>query len=139
MAEKLNVIFISMDAVRADHLSCYGYSRKTTPNIDKLAKNGVLFEQAIAASYWTLTSHATMLSGVTAAKHGAQNAQTKINGSVALLPETLKANGFRTAGFVSNNFVSDIYGFDRGFDFFREFERVPAAQKSGPIPPGRPR
>jgi arylsulfatase A-like enzyme len=121
MIEKLNVILVSLDAVRADHLGCYGYARQTSPNIDALAREGVLFEQAFAVSYWTLPSHASMLTGLQPAKHGADNRQYKISKKIKLLSESLKEKGFSTAGLVSNDFVSAFYGFDRGFDFFRNF------------------
>ena len=93
MPKDLNVILISLDCVRADHLGCYGYQRKTSPNIDALAEKGVLFEQAIAASFWTLPSHASMLTGLYPVNHGAR-AKHKINESAAMLPQLLQAQGF---------------------------------------------
>ena len=107
---------ISLDAVRANHLGCYGYSRPTSPHIDSLAKNGVLFEQAIANSYWTLPSHTSMLSGLQPAKHGADNIKHKINANVKLLSHWLQEKGYTTAALVSNDFVSKFYGFNRGFE-----------------------
>src|SRR5208283_4968523 len=68
-----NVILIIVDTLRADHLSCYHYDRLTSPNFDRLAANGVLFENAIATSSWTLPSHASMFTGLYPNQHRAQS------------------------------------------------------------------
>ncbi len=62
-ATRPNVILIVIDTLRADHLSAYGYGRKTSPNIDRLAAGGVLYEQSISASSWTLPAHASLFTG----------------------------------------------------------------------------
>ena len=117
----VNVVLISLDAVRADHLSCYGYARKTTPQIDALAQNGVQFEQVIAASFFTLPSHASMLSGLHPSRHGASHKKFKFSSKAKLLAQILQEQNYITAGFVSNDFVSEFYGFDRGFNYFENF------------------
>ena len=74
LSEKMknyNVILISMDCCRADHLSCYGYHRNTTPNIDKLAKESALFKKCFSQSTYTLPSHTTMLTSLYPSAHGA--------------------------------------------------------------------
>jgi len=68
----LNVILITLDTTRADHLSCYGYHRQTSPNLDKLAKESVVYTKAIAPSSWTLPSHASLFTGKFTSSHGAQ-------------------------------------------------------------------
>ena len=65
-----NVVLISIDSLRADHLASYGYKRETSPNIDRLAGEGVLFEQVVAESSWTLPTHHTILTGLGSAVHG---------------------------------------------------------------------
>ena len=70
-----NVLVIVVDTLRADHLSSYGYSRPTSPNIDNLARNGVLFENAIAPSSWSLPSHASLVTGRAVHEHGMGNVQ----------------------------------------------------------------
>src|SRR5690349_4467542 len=66
-----NVLLVSVDTLRADHLGCYGYERPTSPRLDAFAKQGTLFERAIAPTSWTLPSHVTMLSGLSISAHGA--------------------------------------------------------------------
>ena len=70
-AGKPNILWIVMDTARADHFSCYGYYRNTSPNIDRIASEGVLFENAIANAPWTLPSHASMFTGAFVSRHGA--------------------------------------------------------------------
>src|SRR4051812_8969276 len=70
-----NVLVIVIDTLRADHLSSYGYSRPTSPNIDRLVGSGVLFENAIAASSWSLPSHASLVTGRTVREHGMGNVE----------------------------------------------------------------
>src|SRR5579864_9798923 len=70
-----SVLVIVTDTLRADHLSGYGYSRPTTPNIDRIAREGVLFENAISACSWTLPSHASLVTARYPSDHGMENAQ----------------------------------------------------------------
>src|SRR5262249_8129124 len=65
-----NVLFVVLDTLRADHLSAYGYSRETSPNIDRLTREGVLFENAIAPAPWSLPSHVSLLTGKYQFEHG---------------------------------------------------------------------
>ena len=69
--EPPNIVLISIDTLRADHLGAYGYARDTSPNIDALARRGVLFEKAFTPAPWTLPAHASMLTGLTPYRHGA--------------------------------------------------------------------
>ena len=130
MAQDLNVILISLDAVRPDHLGCYGYARQTSPNIDALAEKGVLFEQAIAASYWTLPSHASIFSGLLPPRHGAIFPRNKISEKVKLWAEILREQKFITKALVGIFFVGTHFGFDRGFDDF-SFQKKVCFEKKG--------
>ncbi len=65
-----NIVLITIDALRADHLSCYGYKRKTSPNIDKIAEKGILFKNAIAPSSWTVPSMVSLFTSVYPLNHG---------------------------------------------------------------------
>lgn len=125
--ERPNVVLISIDTLRADHASCYGYARKTTPNLDQLARDGVLFERAVAPTSWTLPSHVTMLTGLSISAHGACDERlwrrTKPNGERippplrgATLASALKKRGYRTAGFYTFEFLDSTFGFAEGFD-----------------------
>ncbi|MBY0276211.1 sulfatase-like hydrolase/transferase [Candidatus Binatia bacterium] len=118
-----NVVLISIDTLRADHLGTYGYARPTSPNLDALAGRGVAFEQATSPSSWTLPAHASLLSGVSPYRHGAISEATRIRDDVPLLAELLRAGGYHTAAFVNAPFVSRDYGFARGFaSFDQRFE-----------------
>ncbi len=116
-----NIILVSIDTLRADHLSCYGYERRTSPIIDSLASNGVLFELCQAQAPWTLPSHATMFTGLTVRNHGttlSDGHEHKLDPSLASLPVLLHDNGYRTAGFVNVRFLTEPFGFNAGFDHF---------------------
>jgi arylsulfatase A-like enzyme len=115
-----NILLISIDTLRPDHLGCYGYSRPTSPQIDALARSGIVFEQAFTPTTWTLPAHASMLSGVTPYRHGAVVGNSKIASAVPMLAEKLKASGYWTSGLVSGPYVGVRFGFDRGFDAFVE-------------------
>ena len=111
-----NIVLIIMDTVRADHLSCYGYSRPTTPNIDRLARHGVLFENAIAASSWTLPSFASMFTGLLPQQSGA-DAYRPLNLNWVTAAEVLARRGFATAGFTANYFYGETgWGLGNGFE-----------------------
>lgn len=115
-----DVILISVDTLRADHVGAYGYSRDTTPRLD--ARAAVRFDQAWSVSPWTLPSHATMLSGTLPARHGAVEGDRHIAADVPWLPEAFQTAGYTTIGVVSTLFVSDRYGFERGFDQFVDYD-----------------
>ncbi len=113
-----DVVLVSIDTLRADHLGSYGYERDTTPFIDELARRGLRWEHARSPSPWTLPAHVTLLSGALPHHHLAVEDDLGIPAELPLLPERMKARGFATAGFVSTLFVSRKYGFERGFDHF---------------------
>lgn len=112
-----NVILISIDTLRADHLGCYGYDFPTSPQIDAFASRGALFEKAISSSGWTVPAHMTMLTGFDPLEHGATGYPKpgKLTLKIETLAEILKRNGFRTAGFVGGGFLWPRSGFPRGF------------------------
>jgi len=111
-----NIVFITLDTVRADHLSSYGYSRPTTPNIDRFARTGVLFENAISASSWTLASHASMFTGLLPQQHGADWA-VPLAQNPWTLAEILRTQGYETASFVANElYLQKGWGTSQGFD-----------------------
>ncbi|MHC5060244.1 MAG: tetratricopeptide repeat protein [Planctomycetota bacterium] len=119
-----NVLLISIDTCRADHLSCYGYPQKNTPNIDAIAAEGVLFENAISPAPITLPAHSSMLTGTVPPYHGVHNnGDYQLKQSNITLAQILKQNGFTTGGIVSALVLDSKYGIDRGFDTYNdEFE-----------------
>ena len=116
------VVLVSIDTLRADHLSSYGYERKTSPFLDTLAESGTRFEFARSASPWTLPAHATMLTGQLPATHHIVDDSVSLSASTPILAEELQKKGWGTGGVVSTMYVSSLFGFDRGFDFFEDFD-----------------
>lgn len=117
--KKPNVILISIDTLRADHLSCYGYSKPTTPNIDRLSAEGTIFRYNYSTGVWTPPGHASMLTGLYVSEHGVYDTRRLAN-DVPTIAEVLKRQGYQTAGFVNNSQVGELVGLDRGHDKFVE-------------------
>lgn len=130
-AQRPTVIFILVDALRADRLGCYGCSHGNSPTIDALATEGVLFERAVAAAPWTQPSIASLFSGVYPTAHGVLGykeayesvvdktpAVTVFSDDFETLAESMKRGGYTTAAFVANPFVVREFGFAQGFDHF---------------------
>ena len=118
---RINVVFISIDALRADHLHSYGYQRRTSPNLDKIARQGALFENVIAESSWTLPTHISMLTGLSSYAHGVERDHTRLDEGVPRLASRLHEEGYRTKGIYSGPYLDPIFGFGVGFD---EYEAV---------------
>ncbi len=116
-----DIVLVSIDSLRADHLSAYGYTRRTSPNLDRLAKKGLRFEGARAASPWTLPSHMTMLTGLWPTEHHVVEDDIALAPDVPLVQEALATAGYTTAAFVSTIYVSAAYGFARGFDTYQDY------------------
>ena len=116
--EKKNLILITMDEVRADRLTCYGYEKTKTKNIDSLAKDGVRFETCIASSVLTPVCHASLLSGLYPYSNGVRSPFHRF--SARSLAEILRFHGYRTAGFVGNSMLGEKMGFGTGFELFDE-------------------
>ena len=119
-SDRPNVILLSLDTLRADHLHCYGYEKDISPTMDGLAADGVLFENVFAQSSWTLPSHVSMLSSLYPSSHGVTHADRKIPGETLLLSEIFKNEGYCTGSINGSGYVSARYGFDQGFDLYEE-------------------
>jgi arylsulfatase A-like enzyme len=115
-AAEYNVVLISIDSLRADHMSAYGYPRETTPAISALAAEGVLFEQCRSTTSWTLPAHMSMLTGRSLLGHGVITDDRRLGADVPTLAEQFKAAGYATGAVVSAPYVEARYGFARGFD-----------------------
>ena len=123
----INVILISIDTLRSDHLSGYGYKRNTSPFLDKIAKDGILFKNVISSASWTAPSMVSMFTSLNSSEHGIIHGtfidgdvynQEVLTGSLLTLPMILKKNGFFTMGFSTNPHLSKKMGFAKGFDIF---------------------
>lgn len=115
----LNVVIITIDTLRADHLRCYGYSKIETPAIDALAQQGVLFENAVAQAPLTPPSHASIFTGQYPTVHGVRNTGGFVLPSSAHpLARILHEQGWDTAAFVSSAVLKKVIGFNNGFDVY---------------------
>ena len=117
-----DVILLSVDTLRADHLGVYGYDRPTSPYIDALAARGARFANTWSPAPWTLPSHTTMLSGQLTSTHGVIEDHLKIPADVRMIQEVFHDAGYATAGVTATLFVSSKFGFERGFDSFEDFD-----------------
>lgn len=148
LKDRPNVILITMDTTRADHLSCYGYERKTSPNLDNFSREGVLFKNAYSASPWTLPSHASIFTGMYPTRHGAHynadsiqiahflsesqkgkkfdleklhlNSISQLSQESNTLAEILSERGYRTAGIIGGPYCRSVFGIAQGFDYYNE-------------------
>jgi arylsulfatase A-like enzyme len=119
----LNVLVLVLDTVRADHLSTYGYHETTTPAIDRIAAEGVLFERAFSSSSWTLPSHSSLLTGLPVSAHGTLTVVDRLAEDVPRLAQVFNGAGYATGAFVSNNlFVLPERGLAVGFDTFDVYD-----------------
>lgn len=115
-----NILVIVVDTLRADHLSGYGYSRPTSPNLDLVARHGVLFENAFSASSWTMPSHASLVTGRYTYEHQAET--RPLDNHYPTIGEALLARGYRTGAFSGNVYYFNRWqGFGRGFIHFEDF------------------
>ena len=123
-----NILFISLDSVRADRLSCYDYERDTTPFLQKLAPQCLLFQNAYSTTNWTLPSHVSMMTGIPMSGHGVGSDATgsrKISDPrMTTLAEYLRAYGYRTLAFTNCGWLTAEAHFDRGFEHFRSMSEI---------------
>lgn len=136
--KKPNIIILLLDCMRADHLSCYGYTRNTSPTIDALATQGIKFNYAISQAPWTFPSVFSLLSGHYPHKHGAWpiNKETKSlwrklmvpSKTISLLPALLQKAGYTTWGFSTNTYINKERMQQRGFNEFKYIWKAPAME-----------
>jgi arylsulfatase A-like enzyme len=112
-----NVLLVSIDTLRADHLGLYGYARPTSPAIDRLGATAVVFDDATAAAPWTLSSHMSLFTGLYPAHHGVRDRGDRLSDAVPTLADLLRAGGYRTAAFTGGGYVSRAFNY-HGFGVF---------------------
>ena len=115
-----NIILISIDSLRRDHVGIYGYNRNTTPTIDKIAREGIYFENAFSSSSWTLPAHMSMFTGLPPSIHSVDKETNKLNKDIQTVTELIKFNKYQTAAIVTLPFIAAKYGFSKGFDKYTE-------------------
>ena len=117
--DKPNVVLITLDTTRADHLGCYGYSPPTTPNADALAARGVLFAHASSVAPLTLPAHSSILTGMQPTYHGVRvNGNTALGQSQETLAEVLSKRGYETGAFVGAFVLDGRWGLNQGFGHY---------------------
>ncbi len=125
-----NVILISIDTCRADYLSCYGYPKQTTPNIDELSQESILFTNVYTTVPLTLPAHSSMLTGTIPPHHGVHdNLKYKLDQSNITLAEILGCNKFSTAAVVSSHILNSKFGIKQGFDYYYDHFDKPINEK----------
>jgi arylsulfatase A-like enzyme/peptidoglycan/LPS O-acetylase OafA/YrhL len=120
-----NVVLITIDTLRADHVSSYGHARPTTPVLDGLARDGLRFSRAYSTASWTAPAITSLLTGLYPLEHGIAKGrggggrvieQDPLPPSLPYLPQRLRASGYRTLGLTANGHLAEPLGFGRGFD-----------------------
>lgn len=125
-----NVVVITLDTTRADHLSPYGYMNVSLPSLERLAGEGVVFDRAISVAPLTLPAHTTLFTGLLPPRHGVRdNAVAALAESQTTLAERLRARGFRTGAFVGSVVVGPERGLAQGFD---QYVGVPSSSQQTP-------
>ncbi len=114
-----NVLLLTVDTLRQDRLSCYGYEKNETPHVDALAARGVLFLRAFCDVTWTTPSMASVFTAKYATRHGLRHSRQRL-GEMRTLAEILRERGFATAAVIGSFPVDSTFGLDRGFDFYDE-------------------
>lgn len=139
-----NILLVTIDALRRDHLSFYGYDRETAPFLSRLAAEGTVFRRAYSSSSWTVPALASLLSGVYPSTHGAVHGVVQ-HGAVAYqeilapsLPNivpALKKAGYRTYAAIANSHIDEAHGFAAGFDRFACLGFEPAERVTDAVTP----
>ncbi|MGH7822386.1 MAG: sulfatase [Candidatus Binatia bacterium] len=128
-----NVVVISIDSLRADHVGAYGYARPTTPVIDRFAAEGVVFEHAFSTTSWTLPAHVALFTGMDDLSHTVVHDLHAFPKEVPVLTDALREEGYFTIGYFSGPYLNPGFGFDRGFDEYHDCTSYGRAAKE----PGR--
>ena len=114
--ERPNLVLIVIDTLRADHMSSYGYGRPTTPRIDRLAGESLVFLNSYSASTWTLPSGASLLTGLFPGQHGLRSVDDRLSPDASTVARHLRAAGYRTVAFTDGGFFRPRWGFGLGFE-----------------------
>jgi arylsulfatase A-like enzyme/Tfp pilus assembly protein PilF len=127
-----NLVLVTIDTLRPDHLGCYGYKSIQTPVIDQLAAEGVRFRTVVSQVPLTLPSHCTIMTGTYPAFHGVRdNVGYKLSESKTTLAKMLKAQQYRTAAFIGSYVLNAKFGLNQGFDYYDD--KIEGSTRSGPV------
>ncbi len=118
--EHPHILWIDLDTLRADYLSCHGYERPTTPFLDEWAKRSVVFDHCVADGIWTVPTHASMFTGLSVRQHGVDWGNLWLDDGFTTIAERLSGAGYKTAFFSSNPWLTEKTNLLQGFDFLRK-------------------
>ncbi len=133
--EDLNVMFILIDTLRADRLSAYGYSRETSPTLQRMAQTGVRFERHLAQSTWTKASMASLWTGLYPTRTGVTRYDHMVSEEAIMPAERFLEAGYRTVGLYRNGWVAPTFGFEQGFEVYTRAPRSrpdPTVRRANP-------
>jgi len=116
----LNILLVSIDTLRADRMGIYGYGRPTSPNLDRIASEGIVFDDATTTAPWTLPAHMSLMTGLHPGEHGCERYFTRLAPGAVTLAERLREAGYRCAAFTGGGYVAARFGFADGFEKFVE-------------------
>lgn len=117
-----NLILVSIDTLRSDHLGCYGYPRPVSPHLDRYAEENMRCANMYSQAPYTLPSHASLFTSLYPSSHGVQSSEHRLSRNTDLLAEILAGQGLATAAFTGGGLVSHRFGFNRGFDIYCEVD-----------------
>lgn len=113
-----SLVLISIDSLRYDHVGCYGYSAPTSPTLDRLAREGLRFQNAVSTTSWTLPSHAALFTGLYDSTHGLVDNGLRLDPRHRTLAEELARSGYHTAGFFGGPYLHPLFGLSDGFEVY---------------------
>lgn len=116
-----NVLLITLDGLRRDHLSAFGYARKTSPNIDWLAERGLAFSEIVPSSCSTKISLTSLLTAQDAPRHGLSDHRDVLPDETVTLAEIFQSRGYETAAFVATAWIAKSLNYDQGFEVYQDF------------------
>lgn len=131
-AQPASVILISIDTLRADHLSAYGYRRIRTPNIDSFARQGTVFTEVSSQIPLTLPSHTSLFTSTYPFENGIEENVEAVPSSAVTLASILRSHGYETAAFIGSDMLDRRFGLDKGFDEYDSPFGAPAARTGNP-------
>ena len=116
-----NVLLVTLDTLRADRLGTYGYVRGDTPHLDRLARDGIRFDQAISPMPMTLPAHTSLMTALEPYEHGVRdNSDFQLSPNLFLLAESFQEAGYETGAFVAAYVLHSHWGLNRGFDVYND-------------------
>jgi len=121
---RTNVVWIVLDTVRADRLSCYGFDAPTTPFLDQWSRQATLFERCYSNAIWTIPSHASMFTGLSVRQHGVNANRHWLDEQTPTVAEQFSEAGYSTIAFSNNPWVAPYTNLVKGFDEFRAMDRL---------------